>query len=191
MKSSYYFLFLLAAGQTAFASNISGTQYFEASNFDFVAPVVSDTSDVYNKQTGLIIYDSSTNGFKGWDATGNWQTMTLPSGSQGNVTSSSTGVQVIESAYVADSCSSSPCTLVSNTAGIQTITRSSAGRYVINFASGTFSQYPSCVVMQGTNLYIPFFTTASQSATAFSFGCNNTGGSAVDCGFHVICMGAQ
>jgi hypothetical protein len=43
-----------------------------------------------------------------------------------------------------DACTSSPCTLRSNTGGISSVTRTAAGAYLVNFVSGTFSQSPVC-----------------------------------------------
>lgn len=51
---------------------------------------------------------------------------------------------IISGATLASGCTSSPCTLYSNTGGISSVSRNSAGSYSVNFKSGTFSQPPTC-----------------------------------------------
>lgn len=68
----------------------------------------------------------------------------------GGVTTSLTGAARIE--YVSfggstvgnSACAASPCTLWTKSDAISSVTRSSAGVYVVNFASGTWSSAPVC-----------------------------------------------
>lgn len=68
----------------------------------------------------------------------------------GGVTSSATGMERIErvqfsgGTFWTDNCSSSPCTMNSNTPGITAVTRAAAGRYDVTFAAGIFSIVPTC-----------------------------------------------
>lgn len=64
----------------SFADN-SQFHLIATSSFDFFAPVVTSTSAVGEKPVGSIIYDVSTNQFKGLDTSGNWDAMTAGSGS--------------------------------------------------------------------------------------------------------------
>lgn len=65
------------------------------------------------------------------------------------ISSSTTGASDIEAVSFGGAtepsvCSSSPCTMYRNTPGITSVTRTGAGLYTVNFASGTFSSPPVC-----------------------------------------------
>lgn len=110
------------------------------------------------------------------------------------VQSSSGGVERIERVTVASVCSSSPCTITSQTGGFSSITRSATGRYTANFVASTFSSAPTCSVTSlngGTG--VPFGRGESAPSTSsFSFRHFNITGSAdVDDNFSIICMGPK
>ncbi|MES2767717.1 MAG: hypothetical protein V4596_01115 [Bdellovibrionota bacterium] len=53
---------------------------FKLGSFDFIAPVVSDESDVSDKEAGLIIFDASTEQFKGYSTTGAFVSLSAAGG---------------------------------------------------------------------------------------------------------------
>lgn len=69
----------------------------------------------------------------------------------GGVTSAATSALRVEfvsfggSTVLNSSCTSTPCTIWNQSGAISSVTRSSAGVYVVNFASGTWSVVPTCV----------------------------------------------
>jgi hypothetical protein len=63
----------------------------------------------------------------------------------GSVTSNATGAERVERASLA-SCTGSPCTITKQSGSwLSSVTRSGAGTYAYNIASGTFSDTPTCV----------------------------------------------
>lgn len=106
----------------------------------------------------------------------------------GSVTSNSTGAERIERAFVSATCSSSPCTIASGNSGnwLTNITRTSAGVYSANFASGVFSSAPSCMVWNHeANRYMVSSGAPTTSAWVFQTSLN------ADSGFNLICMGPR
>ena len=106
----------------------------------------------------------------------------------GSVTSNATGAERIERAFVSATCSSSPCTIASGNSGnwLTNITRTSAGTYSANFASGVFSSAPSCTVWNHeTNRHMISGGAPTTSAWVFQTNLN------ADSGFNLICMGPR
>ncbi len=114
----------------------------------------------------------------------------------GSVTSSTTGKEHIERVYFGgtsnpSACSSSPCTIYSQSGGISSVTRVGTGQYTITFNSGEFSAAPSCIVSP-VNTGAPngyYGQTYSASATSVNVATQNS--LAADAAVNVICMGAD
>lgn len=111
----------------------------------------------------------------------------------GSVISGSSGLERVERARVAASCTSSPCTIASqSSAWLSSITRSAAGTYRANFASGIFSSTPSCIIYGSNNSNIIAFAGSLATSTQFDFVSGNVGSLAgTDAGFDIICMGPR
>lgn len=63
----------------------------------------------------------------------------------GSVTSNSAGIQRHESVAVTTSCTSTPCTIATQSGSwVSSITRSATGTYAVNIVSGIFSASPRC-----------------------------------------------
>lgn len=114
----------------------------------------------------------------------------------GNVMSSSLGSQHIENAFFAGDatpstdCTSSPCTMVTHTPAVTSVTRSSTGVYVIHFAAGTFPATPNCTANSDpfANNGIEQLNYSSSSATAFQLTNVNGSFAATDGAVHVMCI---
>lgn len=109
----------------------------------------------------------------------------------GYLTSSSGGTSRTDTFAVSGSaCTASPCT-ISRQSGpwISSITRSSAGQYVVNFAAGEFSGVPVCTCNADTGAgggCTPYsFSSTSVNLNTFA---TNTG-AATDAMFYVSCTG--
>jgi hypothetical protein len=116
----------------------------------------------------------------------------------GSVTSTTTGQEHIERAHFGSgseaspgSCTSSPCTILSQSGSwLTSVTRSNTGLYAFNIAAGEFSSYPSC-----------FFTVGQSNTRGYCSGdgnptsstgtllCYNTSNSAQDTDVYIMCMG--
>lgn len=71
-------LLVLALCAVGYADPYSGSQY-TLMNFDFAAPTVYGNPTVVDSKVGSIIYDLSTNTFRGLFASGNWQPIAVNS----------------------------------------------------------------------------------------------------------------
>jgi len=114
----------------------------------------------------------------------------------GSVTSNSTGAERVERAQVTTICTSSPCTIASQSGSwLTSITRTGTGAYSANFATGMFSAAPSCQVIAtgGTNLaIINGNLSATPSSTAFtwtSYGLSTA--TPEDSRFNITCQGPR
>lgn len=108
-----------------------------------------------------------------------------------SVSTSNTNGDRIERAYVAVNCSSTPCTIASGSSGISSITRSSTGVYVANFAAGTFSAIPACTinpVVSGGAATALFKSPSTSSITINAF---DSTPAAADIGFNLVCIGPR
>jgi hypothetical protein len=159
-----------------------------AERADYVAvPAVPATSSVTELQAGLIIYDLSSDTFKGLNASGTWVQLSNASGN----TVVSTGTEKLNRAYITGPCTSSPCTITSQSGSwISSMTRSSTGNYTVNFQTGIFSGAPSCS-MTGYQ----FCTSNSATSSALSISCYGLSSGtlvASDLGSgQLICVGPQ
>jgi len=108
----------------------------------------------------------------------------------GSVSTNSTGAERIERAYVAATCSATPCTIASQSGNwLSSISRSGTGAYSLNFTSGIFSGVPSCTILPANPSEIRLSGTPTSSA--FTFQTFDSAGSFTDGGFSVLCMGPR
>jgi hypothetical protein len=194
MKKSLMLLLSIGLAAPAFADTLS-YHLVDSANFEFAAPIVSGASNYTNQLPyGSIIYDASTDQFKGLDRNGNWDAMSSTTSTQNVSSTNGTATYHVEYVYINSVCSSSPCTLTSSSAGIASVTRSGPGTYSVNFNSGTFTKTPACNVTAANNVngnYTSIQPT-NNSTSAFAFDTTNTfnGGVATDSNYiSVICMG--
>lgn len=111
----------------------------------------------------------------------------------GSVTSSSTASEVFNRAYVGANCTSSPCTITSQSNWLSSITRTTAGTYVANIASGIYSGAPTCTCSSSlsrnricnTTSVLP--TTTSVTVTVS----DATNSSGEDNSFALLCVGPR
>jgi hypothetical protein len=105
------------------------------------------------------------------------------------VTTSSAGVERVERVTVRPTCTSSPCTILTSTPAVTSVTRQSAGKYTVNFASGTFSAIPTCTCVAAD---FPGAICAHNGETIDSFKLETFSGNVpTDTNFMVICMGPR
>jgi hypothetical protein len=105
------------------------------------------------------------------------------------VTTSSEGVERVERVTVRPTCTSSPCTILTSTPAVTSVTRQSAGKYTVNFASGTFSAIPTCTCVAAD---FPGAICAHNGETINSFKLETFSGNVpTDTNFMVICMGPR
>lgn len=112
----------------------------------------------------------------------------------GSVTSNSSGTERVERAVIAaggTACTGSPCTISRQSGNwLTSVTRSGAGSYTLNFASGIFLAPPTCVF--ATQSPGPARVDTAPTTSAFSYTVVNAAGSAVDTSdMHVLCMGPR
>jgi hypothetical protein len=117
----------------------------------------------------------------------------------GSVISPIAGVEILARASVAGAggpntaCVTSPCTVHSQSGSwITSVTRTSAGVYVVNFASGTFSASPMCQVTASdvsTAISASLVNTATSSLVGVAVW-NGVGANADDA-FQILCMGPK
>ena len=108
----------------------------------------------------------------------------------GSVTSNTTGQLHHEYAVVGTSCTSTPCTITSQSGSwLTSISRSAAGTYALNFASGEFSAAPGCSVTAIGSTRYPEVTVGTSSALTFYL--INSSGSAADSAFSILCTGPR
>lgn len=109
----------------------------------------------------------------------------------GSVTSQSTGAIRLESALVSSSCTSTPCTIASQSGGFTSITRGGTGNYTLNY-SGAFSTSPSCAVFcldSSVNCSVSYTAVSSTALTFQSYTASTNSGK--DVGFSAICTGPK
>lgn len=87
------------------------------------------------------------------------------------------------------SCTSSPCVIWTDSGGTVSVTRSSAGSYLINLVNGMFSEPPICTVAWNGGGTI-FATAIGNSTTQVQITAFNTG-TPSDGAFNVICRGPR
>jgi hypothetical protein len=88
-------------------------------------------------------------------------------------------------------CTADPCAVTSQFGGVTSINRKALGSYQVNFASGTFSQPPSCVASTVSNAIaisaLVRFATTTQVNVVLAPSQN----SVADDGFTILCMGPR
>ncbi len=113
----------------------------------------------------------------------------------GSVTSNSTGQEHMERASVTTSCTSSPCTIASQSGSwLTSIARTATGRYVANFTSGEFSAAPTCIGNGGNagSGADNFRTETAPTTSSWAFRTFNTSDAALnDDDFYIVCMGPR
>lgn len=108
--------------------------------------------------------------------------------------STATAGERVERAQINTVCSSSPCTITSQSgAWLTTVTRSATGTYLMNYAGSIFSAAPACHVMGSTNqnAYCGKDTSTAASASSYKFFCEDDLHALVDAAFDIICMGPR
>lgn len=112
----------------------------------------------------------------------------------GSVTSNTSGQERIERVSVTSSCTSTPCTIASQSGSwLTSISRASAGNYTLNIAAGMFSATPTCVCYAGnTATLICQRLISSSTSSAININTSAvTTGTSTDGTFEVMCMGAK
>jgi len=110
----------------------------------------------------------------------------------GSVTSQSTGAERIERVRVAASCTSSPCTIASQSGSwVSSITRTTTGTYVLNINSGIFASAPDCVITNAAGGGYIMRLSGTISATVIDFRGVDDTGLLTDTGFAIHCMGPK
>jgi len=92
------------------------------------------------------------------------------------------------------SCTSNPCTTYRESPGVSSVTRTSTGKYVINFEAGKFSSAPVCTVSgvsTGNTSCMCNPGVTSPTSTAFYVGCVQPAVAVCDIFFDFTCMGAN
>lgn len=107
----------------------------------------------------------------------------------GSVTSNSTGAERVERASVSSSCTSTPCTITSQSGSwLSSISRSATGTYTANFTAGMFSSAPSCFVLTSNN---GVTINTNPTTSSFSFISVTSAGTPIDGSFMLMCMGPR
>lgn len=114
-----------------------------------------------------------------------------------SVTSNSSSVTRINSAYITGgsdgtNCSSSPCTIGQQTGSwLTSVTRTGSGQYTLNLPSGEYSSRPNCVANRdhaSTAITCDMVYTGS-TATAMKVACINSSFNNDDAAFSIVCHG--
>jgi hypothetical protein len=106
-----------------------------------------------------------------------------------------TGVNNAEPSYrasVNSTCSSSPCTITQAGTWLTNITRTSTGIYVANFAAGTFTVQPTCILngsAQSNNLVYCILDGSSGTSNATFFCAAGGSATPTDTAFALHCIG--
>lgn len=101
------------------------------------------------------------------------------------VVSDSAGVEKVMRVKVASPCSSSPCTITSQSGNwVTNVTRSGTGLYSVNFAT-TYSEAPTCSV-GGINV-LHYWLASAPTTTAATIRCADGTNTDIDCAFDLKC----
>lgn len=111
----------------------------------------------------------------------------------GSVTSNSNGAERIERVSVTSACTTTPCTIASQSGSwISSITRNSTGNYSANISTA-FSATPTCTLTCAGNINVCTSTVANTSTSSvinfFTYNTNNT--TLQDSYFNLMCMGPR
>lgn len=110
-----------------------------------------------------------------------------------SVTSNSSGLTRLEHAMVSTLCSSTPCTIESQSGSwLSSISRSGTGQYTANIAVGIFSAKPTCwgIGDTGSAGLTMFQNRSSSTATSVPFNWLASS-TATDAAFNLFCMGPR
>lgn len=112
-----------------------------------------------------------------------------------SVVSASSGVEATNRLKIGSVCSSSPCTITSQSGDwISSVTRSATGIYTVNFKSGYFSLAPTCNITanNGSNYFFANGNSGFPSTTSWTFHTiSSSGPGDADSAFDIICMGPK
>jgi hypothetical protein len=123
---------------------------------------------------------------KGWTANQNAPLLV------GSVTSGYLGAARIEWASVTSQCTTSPCTIASQSGAFTSITRASNGDYTANFPAGTWSVAPVCIPFAGnTSGRIAQRAGSVTTTTAWNFFTVDATFSLADSAFFIQCVGPR
>jgi hypothetical protein len=118
----------------------------------------------------------------------------------GSVTSGSAGAERVERILFGGggtvtsptSCTGSPCTTITTSSSwVSSITRSGAGIYVVNFAAGTWSAPPLCVIQPECNSLLHVGAPTGKSASLVNVTIYNLAGAAADDAVTLTCTGPK
>jgi hypothetical protein len=175
------------------------------SSFKLCAPYTATSLTPTFKLRGQVSNDTGTYTATNFSVTSLTNSMAPPI-LVGGVTSTGSGQYHMEylsfggpggSVGLPSNCSTSPCTIYSQSGGISSVTLSSSlatDVYTINFTAGEFSAAPSCNVFisnfAGGNNAVPTQSGATtNTSSAFNFIVTTNAGSNVTAGGYVQCMG--
>jgi hypothetical protein len=116
----------------------------------------------------------------------------------GSVTSNTSGQERIERVAVNTACSSSPCTITSQTGSwvpASGITRSGTGSYTLTWTTGMFSAAPTCQVSAvytgGIERYCQPRVASSSSLDILCMDASSSTGTVDDAAFNISCTGPR
>lgn len=89
-------------------------------------------------------------------------------------------------------CTTTPCTIQNQSGAFTSVARSSTGQYTANFASGTFSAFPTCSYTGANNTTAVLVSAATGSLTTLSMGTYTSNTAALtDSYVDIICYGPR
>ena len=185
---------LLCASTISFADD-SAFHLVDKNSFSFTAPTVtgitSGLTDV--SAVGTIVYDASSNQFKGLDNNGVWDPMTIPGGAP-NVTSTGPDVYNVNSAYIANNGS---CSITDQTGSwITSVSHTGSGQCTLTIPATEFTSVPfcTCTADSGTSAVVCTYNRGVSSSTSVvvtGFTGGAGGGASADGNFTITCMGVK
>jgi hypothetical protein len=154
-----------------------------------VVPLIYGNPSGSDLVSGMLYYNTDENTFNGIDNVGNKITF---GGSTANAVTSTTPER-IERFDVTTVCTSSPCTIASQSGAFTAVTHSAAGSYVATYDSATWSSAPTCVCTSyggsSPKTWCSIAVAPSTSSVSFELLSNNT--TANNSNFSMICMGPR
>ncbi len=149
MKKTGLFAFISLITVCSFAQDWQRTK---ATPYDVVAPSTYGDPGSSDRIQGQIYYDVTVGAFKGINKNGTPDVLAT----SGSTAVTSGGAERVERVTFGgategtNNCTSSPCTIYRQSGSwITSVTRSSAGTYAVNIASGIFSATPTCYLAGG------------------------------------------